>query len=130
MIKVFIGFDPREAIAYHVCSQSLIRHSTQPLALMPLALKNLGQYTETHNDGSNNFIYSRFLVPHLTEYRGWALYIDGDMLLRDDIAKLWAMRDDSKALLCVHHSYKTKTTDKYSLKGVTAAMGEIDKACA
>jgi len=113
MIKIFVGFDSREAVAYHVCSHSLIRHSSKPLALTPLALSNLESYTETHRDGSNNFIYSRFLVPHLMEYRGWALYIDGDMLLRDDIAKLWALRDDSKAVLCVHHEYKTKTTDKY-----------------
>ena len=113
MIPIFIGFDPREAVAYHVCANSLVRHATQPLALTPLALKNLAGYRETHNDGSNSFIYSRFLVPHLMKHQGWALFIDGDMLLRDDIAKLWALRDESKAVLCVHHDYKTKTQDKY-----------------
>ncbi len=113
MIHVFIGFDPREAVVYHVCSHSLIRHATAPLAIHPLALRNLGGYSETHTDGSNSFIYSRFLLPHLMNYQGWALYIDGDMLLRDDIAKLWAMRDDSKAVLCVQHDYRTRTTAKY-----------------
>lgn len=113
MIPVFIGFDPREAVAYHVCANSLIRHASQPLALTPLALKNLSGYRETHNDGSNNFIYSRFLVPHLMQHQGWALFIDGDMLLRTDVAELWALRDDSKAVMCVHHDYKTKTADKY-----------------
>lgn len=113
MIKIFIGFDPREAVTYHVCVNSLIRLSSQPLAVMPLALKNLGSYTETHQDGSNNFIYSRFLVPHLMQHDGWALFIDGDMLLRTDIAELWALRDESKAVMCVHHDYKTKTSDKY-----------------
>lgn len=113
MIPIFIGFDPREAVAYHVCANSLIRHATQPLALTPLALKNLAGYRETHNDGSNNFIYSRFLVPHLMKHQGWALFIDGDMLLRDDVVKLWNLRDESKAVMCVHHDYKTKTQDKY-----------------
>lgn len=113
MINIFIGFDPREAVAYHICSNSLIRHSSEPISICPLALKNLGAYTETHNDGSNQFIYSRFLVPHLMNYNGWAIFMDGDMLLRDDIAKLWALRDDSKAVLCVHHDYKTKAADKY-----------------
>lgn len=113
MIPIFIGYDPREAVAYHVCCQSLIRTASQPLALTPLALKNLRAYRETHSDGSNNFIYSRFLVPHLMQYQGWALYIDGDMLLRDDVAALWALRDESKAVLCVQHDYKTRTTDKY-----------------
>jgi hypothetical protein len=113
MIKVFIGYDPREAIAYHVCSNSLIRHSSQPLAISPLALKNLSGYTETHTDGSNQFIYSRFLLPHLMNYSGWAIFMDGDMLVRSDIAELWALRDESKAVMCVHHDYKTKTRDKY-----------------
>jgi hypothetical protein len=90
MIKIFIGFDPREAVAYHVCSNSLIRHASAPLSLTPLALPNLSGYQEMHSDGSNQFIYSRFLVPHLMGYQGWALFIDGDMLLRDDVAKLWA----------------------------------------
>ena len=113
MINVFIGFDPREAVAYHVCVNSLIRHASQPLALTPLALKNLSGYRETHNDGSNNFIYSRFLVPSLMQHQGWALFIDGDMLLRADVAELWALRDESKAVMCVHHDYKTKAQDKY-----------------
>lgn len=113
MLNVFIGFDQREAVAYHVCANSLIRHSSEPLALTPLALNNLGSYAETHSDGSNEFIYSRFLVPHFMNYQGWALFIDGDMLLRDDIAKLFALKDDSKAVMCVHHDYKTKQTEKY-----------------
>ena len=113
MIKIFIGFDPREAVAYHVCANSLIRLSSRPLALHPLSLRNLGQYTETHNDGSNNFIYSRFLVPHLMQHEGWALFIDGDMLLRSDVAELWDLRDESKAVMCVHHDYQTKAAVKY-----------------
>jgi lipopolysaccharide biosynthesis glycosyltransferase len=113
MIRIFIGYDPREAVAYHVCANSIIRHASQPVALTPLALTNLAGYSEKHVDGSNQFIYSRFLVPHLTDYQGWAVFMDGDMLLRADIAELWALRDESKAVLCVHHDYKTKAVDKY-----------------
>jgi hypothetical protein len=113
MIKVFIGYDPREAVAYHVCAQSIIRHASRPVALMPLALKNLSGYAEKHSDGSNQFIYSRFLTPYLCDYSGWALFIDGDMLLRTDVQELWALRDESKAVMCVHHDYKTKTAEKY-----------------
>jgi lipopolysaccharide biosynthesis glycosyltransferase len=113
MIPIFVGYDPRESIAYHVCSNSLLRQASQPLAITPLALQNLGHYQESHPDGSNQFIYSRFLVPHLMAYHGWALFIDGDMILRDDIAKLWKLRDESKAVMCVHHNYKTKATTKY-----------------
>ena len=113
MINIFIGYDHREAIAYHVCANSIIRHSSKPISFTPLALTNMQDYQETHTDGSNQFIYSRFLVPHLMEYSGWAIFMDGDMLVRDDIEKLWALRDDSKAAMVVKHNYKTKMTEKY-----------------
>ncbi len=113
MIPIFIGYDPREAIAYHVCTNSIIRHSSQPVALSPLALNILKGYNEKHTDGSNHFIYSRFLVPHLMNYQGWAIFIDGDMILRDDIEQLWALRDDSKAVMVVKHDYKTRMPVKY-----------------
>jgi lipopolysaccharide biosynthesis glycosyltransferase len=113
MINIFIGYDHREAIAYHVCVNSIIRHSSKPVSVTPLALQNMKDYQEKHTDGSNQFIYSRFLVPHLMEYNGWAIFMDGDMLLRDDIEKLWAQRDESKAVMVVKHDYKTKMTEKY-----------------
>ena len=113
MIPVFIGYDPREAIAYHVCSNSIIRHSSQPVTIAPLALNILKDYNETHTDGSNHFIYSRFLVPHLMGYKGWAIFMDGDMILRDDIAKLWELRDETKAVQVVKHDYRTKLAEKY-----------------
>ena len=113
MINIFIGYDHREAVAYHVCVNSIIRHSSKPVSVTPLALQNMKDYQEKHTDGSNQFIYSRFLVPHLMEYNGWAIFMDGDMLLREDIEKLWAQRDDSKAVMVVKHDYKTKMTEKY-----------------
>jgi lipopolysaccharide biosynthesis glycosyltransferase len=113
MINIFIGYDHREAVAYHVCVNSIIRHSSKPVSVTPLALQNMKDYQEKHTDGSNQFIYSRFLVPHLMEYRGWAIFMDGDMLLRDDIEKLWKQRDESKAVMVVKHDYKTKMTEKY-----------------
>jgi len=113
MIPIFIGYDPREAIAYHVCTNSIIRRSSQPVALNPLALNVLKGYDEKHTDGSNHFIYSRFLVPHLMNYKGWAIFIDGDMIVRDDINELWEMRDESKAVMVVKHDYQTKMAEKY-----------------
>jgi lipopolysaccharide biosynthesis glycosyltransferase len=113
MIPIFIGYDPREAIAYHVCTNSIIRQSSEPVSINPLALNTLSSYEEKHTDGSNHFIYSRFLVPHLMNYQGWAIFMDGDMLVRDDIAKLWALRDESKAVMVAKHDYQTRLTEKY-----------------
>lgn len=113
MIPIFIGYDPREAIAFHVCANSIIRHASQPVSIIPLALNLMKDYTETHTDGSNQFIYSRFLVPHLMGFSGHAIFIDGDMIVRDDIVKLWELRDASKDVQVVKHDYKTKMTEKY-----------------
>jgi lipopolysaccharide biosynthesis glycosyltransferase len=111
--KIFIGYDDKEAIAYHTCCNSIIRQSTKPITITPLALNNLNNYHETHKDGSNKFIYSRFLVPFLCNYKGWALFIDGDMILLDDISKLFDLKDNSKAVMVVKHNYKTKMPIKY-----------------
>lgn len=112
-IPIFIGYDPREAIAYHTCANSIIRLASKPVAIIPLALNLFEDYTETHTDGSNQFIYSRFLVPHLMNYTGHAIFIDGDMIVRDDIVKLWDLRSSSHDVQVVKHDYKTRMPVKY-----------------
>ena len=113
MIPIVIGFDQREAVAFHTFAQSIIEKASQPVSLIPLALNAMKGYTEVHNDGSNAFIYSRFLTPFLCGFKGWAIFADGDMICRDDIADLWALRDETKAVMCAKHDYKTKAQDKY-----------------
>jgi lipopolysaccharide biosynthesis glycosyltransferase len=113
IIPVFIGYDPREAIAYHVCANSIIRNSSRPVSIIPVALNLFKDYAETHTDGSNHFIYTRFLVPYLMSWSGSAIFIDGDMIVRGDIAELWDMRDMGKDVQVVKHDYKTKMKEKY-----------------
>lgn len=113
MIPIFIGYDPREAVAYHVCANSIIRHASQPVQIIPVALNLFKDYTETHNDGSNHFIYTRFLVPHLMDWSGWAIFIDGDMVIRDDITKLWNLKNEYCDVMVVKHDYKTRMPVKY-----------------
>jgi len=112
-IPIFVGYDPREAIAYHTCVNSIIRNSSRPVAIVPVALNLFQDYAETHTDGSNHFIYTRFLVPYLMEYQGWAIFIDGDMIVRGDIAELWDLRQYTKDAMVVKHDYKTRMKEKY-----------------
>lgn len=113
IIPIFIGYDPREAIAYHVCVNSIIRNSSRPVSIIPVALNLFKDYTETHTDGSNHFIYTRFLVPYLMSWTGHAIFIDGDMIVRGDIAELWDIRESGKDVQVVKHDYKTKMPIKY-----------------
>lgn len=113
-IRIFVGYDAREAVAYHVCVQSLIENSSRPLEIHPLALGNMERfYAEAHKDGSNAFIYSRFLVPYLCGWHGSAIFLDGDMLVRGDVAELWALRRPDRGVQVVQHDYKTRHPVKY-----------------
>jgi len=112
-IKLVIGFDQRESVAYHTFCQSIIEHASAPLTFIPLAINSLKEYKEVHVDGSNDFIYSRFLTPYLNNFEGWAIFADGDMICQADIKELWNLRDESKALLVVKHNYETKVSKKY-----------------
>lgn len=113
MKYIYIGYEVKSPIVYHVCSNSIIRYTKSPIAIIPLSLSSLEIYKELHSDGSNSFTYTRFLVPYLQKYNGWALFIDGDMVLLDDITKIWDNIDETKAVLVIQHDYKTKMRIKY-----------------
>ena len=113
IVNIVVGFDKKEAIAYHTFTQSVIERSSLPVKFLPLNISTLSNYNEVHNDGSNDFIYSRFLVPYLMNFKGWAIYADGDMVCLEDIKKLWDLRDNKYAVQVVKHNYKTKIQNKY-----------------
>ena len=112
-INLFVGFDPREAVAYHVFCSSIIQNTSVPVQITPLVLSQLQEFNETHDDRSNDFVYSRFLTPYLTDYKGWAIFADGDMVCQGDLKELIDMADPSKAVMVVKHDYQTKATQKY-----------------
>lgn len=96
-------------IAHEVCKYSCEKRATIPVkfhALKREVQRKLGNYyRETDPKQNTEFTYLRFLVPALMggEYKGWALFTDDDFLWLDDIAKLYALRDDSKAVMVVKH---------------------------
>lgn len=114
-IQLFAGYDSRESVGFHVFTQSVIDNSSAPVAISALHLGSLQQvYHGGQRDGTNAFIYSRFLIPYLMNYQGFAIFADGcDMLCRGDIAELWALRNPFKAVQVVKHDYKTKHPRKY-----------------
>lgn len=113
LIRLVVGFDQREAVAYHVFVQSVILKSSKPISFFPLSSNAIYFYTENHTDRTNAFTYSRFLTPFLMNFEGWAVYLDGDMVCQEDISLLWGLRDSSKAVQVVKHDYKTKSKKKY-----------------
>ncbi len=95
ILKVFIGYDHRQPISLNVLANSIYRQSSKPVAITPLVLDQL----PIKRQGLTPFTYSRFLVPYLCNYEGWGLFLDLDMILMDDIAKLFDMRDENYAVM-------------------------------
>ena len=112
-LTIVVGFDQREAVAYHTFCQSVLEKTSVPVQFIPLAHNALYFYKEMHRDGSNRFIYSRFLTPYLCDFKGFAVFADGDMVCNTDIAILMSVFDTSKAVQVVKHDYKTKREVKY-----------------
>lgn len=108
MIRLFCGFDAREAIGFHVFVASVLERATVPVSVHALHSNGLPQ-------GSNAFTYSRFLVPWLCEFKGLAIFADAsDQLMLADIAELDALFDPTFAVQCVQHAtYKTRHPIKY-----------------
>lgn len=100
--KVFIGFDPRQTISYTVLAHSIATRSSSPISITPLILEQL----PIARCGLTPFTYSRFLVPYLCDYDGWALFLDADMLLNDDISKLFNMADDRYSVMVAKNEKK------------------------
>ncbi len=115
MIQVYAGFDEREEVGYHTFVASVIQHATAPVSIAPLSLKALNRvYAGTQRDGTNAFIYTRFLVPFLQKFTGMAIFVDGcDMVCKADIHELASLFDPYKAVQVVKHDYKTKHARKY-----------------
>lgn len=115
MIPVFIGFDEREAVAFSVLAYSIHRQASQAVSTAPIMLSQLKRVLmrEKHPLQSTDFSFSRFLAPYLSGYAGWAIFMDCDMLMRDDIAKLWALRDERYAVMVVKHVHVPRETEKF-----------------
>jgi hypothetical protein len=115
MIRVFIGYDSREAIAFHVLSHSIHSRASEPVDISPLMLSQLKSvfWRESHPLQSTDFSFSRFLVPHLSGYEGWSLFCDCDMLMLDDINKLWSLRNNAYAVQVVKHDHKPAEQKKF-----------------
>lgn len=142
--QIFIGFDPRESDAFLVARSSVQRYLSAPIPVYSLVLRWLrqkGLYTRPTSRLVNNqmwddisnapmsteFAISRFLIPHLvreqrtqTGGRGWALFMDCDVMLRTSVARLFELADDSKAVMVVKHLHAPTSMVKMDAQVQTA----------
>lgn len=115
MIPIYIGFDRKESIAYHVLCHSILRRSSLPVQIIPLNRANLGpHYWRPRGEfDSTDFSNSRFIVPHLQGFKGWGIFMDCDMLCLGDIAELWAQRNPGYSVMVRKHEHVPDETVKF-----------------
>jgi hypothetical protein len=111
MIRVFIGFDSAEEVAFGVLSHSIHARSSQPVSIAPVKLGQLGGVFDRLANAlqSTEFSFSRFLTPYLAGYEGWAVF----MVMLEDIARLWELRDERFAVQVVKHVHVPKEDVKF-----------------
>lgn len=122
-LDVFIGYDAREAQAYRVAEFTLRDKTAAALHVVPIkhkAMRAAGLFdrpwktdktgqTYDERDGkpfSTDFAFTRFLVPRLNDYRGWAVFMDCDVMVMADIAELFALADEKYAVMVVQHNHQ------------------------
>lgn len=115
MLDICIGYDRDEVVAYHVLCQSILENTSRPVRFTPLRLENLRGIFERERTSSQSteFAFSRFLTPYLSNYAGWSLFMDCDMLVRADISDLFALADDSFAVMACQHDYVPRDDMKF-----------------
>lgn len=108
-LKVFVGYDSREDIAWQVCRHSLLRHAREPLQVVPIrqsVLRELCLYTRPADpSASTEFSLTRFLAPYLAAQGGWVIFCDCDFLFTTDVRKVLEGLDPAKAVYVVQHDY-------------------------
>lgn len=115
LIHVFIGYDSRQAVLYNIAQHSIVERCSMPVAITPIKLGHLANVFSRPKlqVQSTEFSFSRFLTPYLRGYQGWAIFMDCDVIVRTDLAELWAMRDPKYAIQCVKHDHQPTSTVKF-----------------
>lgn len=121
--NVYIGWDSRETIAADVCEMSIHDNASEAVSvtmLKQIHLREAEIYTRPEDtQGSTEFTFTRFLVPHLNRYQGWAVFCDCDFLWMGDIQELLAQADDRYAVMVVKHDYRPQNSVKMDGKAQT-----------
>src|SRR5262249_34809350 len=89
MLRIFIGYDPRQPISYHTLAHSIIKRTSIPVSIAPIG----SQFVKCRS-GLTPFTFARFLVPWLCGFEGKALFLDADELVLGDIAELFGQEGD------------------------------------
>ena len=122
-LKIYVGYDSREDIAWQVCRFSLLRHASSAIEIHPLkqaALRELGLYTRAPDQAATEFSLTRFLTPYVAAHDGWTLFVDCDFLFTADVLQILKGASRQMAVYVVKHDYVPKKAVKMDGRPQTA----------
>ena len=102
MLRIFIGTDARQPVAYNTLQYSILANTSVPITITPLKIQTL----PVKRTGLTEFTYSRYLVPWLCNYEGTALFLDADMVVDADIFKLMLLNKGEQGVYVVKKDKK------------------------
>lgn len=134
-MRIFLGYDPAEDLAYRVARFSIEFRASGPVRVSPIVLSDLRRADiyrrpTVVKDGSlwdvvsnapmsTEFAVSRFFIPHLVDAdnEDWVVFADCDIVCMEDITKIMDFADPRYAVVVVPHAQKfdagMKKVNKY-----------------
>tara|TARA_Y100001937_G_scaffold119928_1_gene176392 strand:- start:704 stop:1360 length:657 start_codon:yes stop_codon:yes gene_type:complete len=114
-VNIYIGYEEAHPEMYEVCKASIERFSKLHV-IKPLIKSKLieqGVYSRPFQGEATDFSFTRFLVPYLNNFQGWALFVDGDFLFRADPQDMTECVDEEE-----HDVYVVKHPELITKQGI------------
>lgn len=119
-LKVYVGWDPREDIAWEVCRYSILRRTdptqVEVYPLVQSELRAQGIYIRpVDTRAATEFSLTRFLTPTLARqdgFSGYAIFVDCDFLFQTDIRGVLDQINPTNAASVVKHDYQPTESRK------------------
>ena len=99
-IRVFVGTDNTQMLAARVLEFSIKKYASMSVDVRFMCDLAVPKPKDRENRPRTGFSFSRFVIPSLCGYQGKAIYLDADMLVFNDIAKLWDFPMGDADVLC------------------------------
>ena len=112
-IQVFVGYDTGRLWVYDNCIESLNKFDCQSTPIGSSVLDASIWYKERSPKDSTEFSVCRFMVPYLSDFEGWSVFMDDDFIWKVDPMELKQFCDPSKSVLVCQHDYIPKFEKKW-----------------
>lgn len=112
--NVVIGYDRNNRMPAYTLAESIMQNSSVVINFIFLHRDMLKMFTrEKTEKESTDFSISRFLTPFVSNYEGWSLFLDNDMIVTGDIKEVFDLCDDRYTVICTKHDQMCSSDKKF-----------------